>query len=848
MSTTLVLQPDDYTAITFYPMLPSGLERGMLSDFEIVVSSLRFYEEQRVALDYANYQYREGGETGSESYPLVPLEFTCRVSSTTGATLALRTSDMLSKCGQLMRAIYNSSGYFKYKPDGLAAGVLDTYYRYLRSSPPAAAAGERSFWGVVAAGDSSASYIDGVPYRVFSVRLMTMPIATSNPSSPVSVLSATTLNNIGDGTNDYLTIANATVKGDMPALARIVAHPLTAGTSAAVGTLWIAKRTSGLASFVSTYLTSTANAPTGAWSTVTDASRCGGAYYRCTPAVSHVVYSRRYTISNWTSHQGRAAILAIVRNNGRENADFEFYYRWAISNIPLTGEDKSTSIVGYWHGVLLGEIDLPETEMSSQEDIDLYIDVCVVRKAGSGTFDLDAIKLLFTDEAAVQVDTPTGYGVANTQSILLENYGNEEIAHVVNHSTSKLNHICNLYGDMITLEPDVDTRLDVAWNRYNWGVFEDDFSGYGDLWGKLADMESDEDWSVTAPNALSSTYFSEGNQALRSESAAVSTLTLGQSIDLSDVSQDDYITLSVRVGNIASTSRSITLQLYTGETPDVNTYFEKVFTTGLTINGWRFLKAKKSEFTVNGQADWGVISSIRIMTSSTGGSHRIYIDDLRYSLVDPDDPTTFNETGEVWDFPTGTWHIEELDTTAKSLGQSDPEANVEKVALIHTNYGPDVRYRAKVRAFATTGKVGLVFRCSDGTGGSEDCYAFLVNVFSDQLELVSYAAGVVSGVAAAASKTLDQDDDYYLGVIVNSTSIQCFFNQTLDDLWSVANRVFNVTDSTHAAGQCGFMTITAQGRFADVKLEPANDLHVPSEQIQLSAWALFRTIYPFGES
>lgn len=843
MSTTLVLQPDDYTNITFDAVLPvGGPESGAVTAFQIELSSLRFYEEQRVAVEYAAYQYREGGEVGSTSYPLVPVEFTCRVNGLTGATIAAQLADLLAKSSQLKRAIYNSDGYFMYKPDGLAAGVLDTYYRYLRSVPPAPTSGEKSYWGMIAA-TSEPGYEDGIPYRVFTVRLMTMPVATSDPTSPVSVLSATTLNNIGDGTNDYVTITNATVKGDMPALTRIVAHPLTAGTSAAIGTLWLARRTTGLASFVATYLTSTANVPTAAWSTVVDASRCGGSYYRCTPAANQVVYSRRYTISNWTSHRGRAAILAVVRNNGGNDTDFEFYYRWAISDVPLTGPDQNTTIVGYWQAVLLGEIDLPETEMSGQEDIDLYIDVCVVRKAGSGTFDLDAVKLLFTDEAALQADTPTGYGVSNSQSYLLENFVNEEIAHVINHSTNKLDHICGLFGDLLLLRPDTDNRLDVAWNRYNWGIFADDFSGYGSLWEKIADMESDEDW--TGGRGLDDTYYVEGVSMLYTDAVDPSRLVLGAALDLSPFSSSDYVTLAVY--KTGATTDSLVLRLYSEIGPP-GSFYQKTFTNITT--GWHFLKESKTNFTAIGAPDWAGIVQVYILPTYAHLSQHLYVDDLRFSTVDPDDPTTHNDTGEVWDFPSGEWHVYELDSTDKSLGQIDVESNVEKTALIHTNYGPDVRYRAKVKTLRDSGYVGLVFRVSDGTEGSEDLYAFLIDTSSSSsnVALRSYSGGASSNVATPVSKAVSSDVWYYMGVLVNSTSIQCFVSGGLDMLWDTSNRVFNVTDGTHTAGQCGLMTLNAIGRFTDVRLEPANDLHIPAEQLQLSAYALFRTIYPFGES
>ena len=83
--------------------------------------------------------------------------------------------------------------------------------------------------------------------------------------------------------------------------------------------------------------------------------------------------------------------MLIARNNGTDAAAIDVYYRWAIANYPLVGEEKQLSRVESWEPLLLGEIDLPETEMSAQEELDLYIDICVERTEGSGSFDIDGI-------------------------------------------------------------------------------------------------------------------------------------------------------------------------------------------------------------------------------------------------------------------------------------------------------------------------------------------------------------------------------------------------------------------------------------------------------------------------
>jgi len=801
------------------------------------LSSIDLNEEARIRFEYAQYQHREGGEVRDTRYPLVPITFTARVVGL-GDTIDVRIEDLLEKCSDLMRAIYNSNGYLRYKPDGMGATVLDTYYRYIQSVLPRPLMGEKEYWARSRMTGGSTTYLEGIPSRQFEITLMTQPIAMSDPDNPYEVLVATTLKNIGDGgSDDNLTITAATIRGSVPATTRIIAHPLTAGDDAAIGALWIAKRTSGLGSFVSTYLTATHQAPVGVWSTVADPARCGNAYYRCTPAANNTIYATRYTISNWASHKGRAAILVVVRNNSVEIGDFDVYYRWAIANYPLVGEKKQLSQVASWEALLLGEIDLPETEMSSQEDLDLYIDICIERIAGSATFDLDCLKLLYTDEAAIQVDMPAGEGASTTHSFLLENF-DEEIAHAIVHATDKLAYICNPYGDFITLEPDVDNRLDIAWERYAILVFEDDFSGYADYWLKIGDFEPDETWS---DGSGQTDYYVEGEQALGENTVSFSAfLYFDPTLDLSSWNATgSFVCFYFRTSAACSTA-GVT---FSTDTPLYWCYFKTDIAPGA---GEHFYEWKLSDFTRNLGGDWGKIESVQARAEHAFARDYRF-DDLRLSSADPYDSNKHNDTGGVWEFPTGHWHIYELDGATKSLGQIDVESGIEKVALIYTDYGADVKYSARVRAKRDDGKVGLVFRCSDGTGGSEDCYAFLLDTDNDEVLLRSYVAGAPSNVAAAVAYSCDKDTNYYLGVIANGTSIQCFVSPSLATLWDVGNREFSVTDSDQASGKCGLMTIDTLGRFTNVKLEAFKDLHIPGDQIQLSAHSIFRTIYPFHE-
>jgi len=831
MATTFELQPDDYANITFYAITPEGPESTSLNNYEYSLASLTFNEEQRVQVEYAQYQYREGGEAKRLRYPLVPVTFTGRVIGL-GATAELRHQDLLAKSSALMRAVYNSDGYIRYKPDGLAAGVRDTYYHYIQSSPPKPAPGE--YWCRPKASFSSTSYIDGIPTRSFSISLMTKPIATSDPTSPIQVLSATTLDNINDGTGDYVTITNATIDGDMPALTRIVAQPLTSD----IGKLWLAKRTSGLANFTATYLTSAAQSPSAVWGTEVDAGRCGGSYYRCTPILNNVMYARRYTISNWQDHKGRAAVMVIARSNEAQAGDFYVYYRWPIANYPLTGEAKQLTQENAWEPLILGEIDLPETEISSQEDLDLYIDICVERKAGSGTLDLDCMKLLFTDEAAIQVSVPGTDGAETTHEFFLENF-NEEIAHINTHADDKLAYIGNAYGDFLTLEPDSDNRIDVVWQR-SYTYFYDDFTGHGDYWEGIAACESDEAW--TGDVSFGSGYqVMEGDHNLEI-GTATSSLTFASALDLSRFSTGDFLRF------YTSYFGAGTIRLYSS---DAN-YYEHSWNDGDDDSRYRYVKI--SDMSAVGSPSLGGITKVEVVGDGISAT----IDDIRIVSTDPNAATKPNGTGGAWRYFDAMWAVLDQGAVAKRFRA---EVKNDGVALINQSLGTDVQVKVKVSGLGVSrSKVGIVFRSRFvATQDEADYYLFSTDQFAGsgnhgQYALTAYALGVPD-VRATLDRTRDISGDLWMGVKTSGTNIQCFASAEETSLWEEANRIFNATNLTHLVGtrvglynRVYHTARTNDEAFDSIEVIGNSDLHVPTDEIQLSAYALFRTIYPFHEA
>jgi hypothetical protein len=258
--------------------------------------------------------------------------------------------------------------------------------------------------------------------------------------------------------------------------------------------------------------------------------------------------------------------------------------------------------------------------------------------------------------------------------------------------------------------------------------------------------------------------------------------------------------------------------------------------------GVNLLRVRKGDLC--GSVSWADIT--RVLVSTDLETYPTVFDDLRFVLADPDNASAFNDTGQVWDFPSGTWHIYELDGATKSLG-CYAEAG-ETLALLHENYGADVRVSARVRVCREDGKAGLAFRVSDGTSGSEDMYAFFIDTANDQVELREWTAGTPADIESAVAYSCTYDIDYYLGVIVLGTSIQCYLSTDAGTLWDSDNMVFDTTDATISSGQVGFLVVgNNMARFGDFELEGSGDLHDPSDTVDLSIDAMFRTIFPFSE-
>lgn len=851
--TTAILHPTNLSDIN---LIPSGDPK--IEDYVIDLGSLSLKEGEREEVAYSEGANLDGGDAVASHGPLVPLEFDVVVHGC-GATAEAGRQNLMGNIHALVQAA-RAGGTFEYKPEDLGGTVRSTFYHYVQSQPPRqrAVRGNNLDAPPVVEESGGTSYVFA---SILEMVLMTQPFATSDPDVPIVMVNNVTVYNQDDGVAGYVTTAADAVKGTIEAVTQLRIRNMV---SAAIGRLWYFLRSSGLTNFAPILEGGTADDNSEVWwSTVADTSRRSNSFLRYAPpeeANDQWAY-RSFTISNPDDHTGRAAIAVICRSWDETIAAWDLKASVEVANTEMETEGKNPEKAGAWHVVILGEVDIPPTPISADESFSPVITLYLRRTSGAAAIDVDFLMLLYVNEYPQQVTMDDGVGVASGCSFMLENF-QEELCHVVNASTLAFVKTAEAVAPLLQLKPDIEQRLYFLWQRQD-GLAEDDFEDYEAWrWKKVADFETDEGWSGSGDSA-DTIHYVEGSQGRKLTSSVSvdrsSRLTYAAPQDFTGegrFTDDDYVYIALYLTNVSS-SFGVQIRFET-DTLLRDYYYKNWLSTGLS-SGWSFLKIEKTDFDVNGSPTWESIEAIAIILSTASISTEATFDDWRIVRADPDDATKGNDTGSVWDFIRDVWHIEELDSATKTLGCIDNTEGLEQVALIHEEPSANIKLLAKVRAKRDNGKVGLVFRCEDGTSGSEDMAALTIGTTLDQLELRRWTGGSISNLATAVSQVTAPDTDYWLGVQVIGDTVRCYFGEEIADIWNedteefVADaKVFDVTDAVFASGgalaggQAGLISMGALGRFDDVELYSIGE-HVPGDSIEIYLPVIFRSVYPFGE-
>lgn len=855
---TLVIKPNAAHLADVTIGLSGGEPYEGTSDYICPLQTLDFNEEQRRAVVYAQAPPGEGGRAVLDYAPLVPIPM----------TLVIKTETVAERI-----AAYNAiqdvlldpeGGTIKYKPEGIGAGVLDTYYHYLQSPPPRLLDEPGNRWDAAVKSDKYFTL-------QIQVQFMTQPIATSDPESPVTLTElSTTIDNWVDDSpsqNNGVSLTAANLKGTLPALLRIMVRP---GAGRRLGRLLIFDRAGS--NFATNFdcLLEAEDAsiiyPSSAWSQVSDSSRGDGAYMACYPAIeaNGVAQGLQFTMPTPAYYKGRFAVLGIGKDDTEIAQAWTHQVKVRIGNVVQTGpahyyaEHRNT-----WSVIFAGEFDFPPTPESDVEtgyDTGPFLEWYSTRVSGNSQFSLDAIFLFFVADknsqpSAIDFICDDEGGVTNSEKLLVENFTQSqgvitEIAHVIAQSDSDFKRVLTTAarGDYLTLDPARDHYLMFLQERFTGVILEDDFSTYeASRWLGIDDFNDLAGWSKLTADT---TNYLEGTQSGRhAEPPALDALKT-VSLDLSNegrFTDDDYVLLCVYGEDVAGL-----IWFYFRFLTSPGNYYFSIYET-LDASTWNFLKIKKSNFGAQGSPDWANITELQFIRSYSGSLILSY-DHWRIEKADPDDATSPNPTGSVWDFqPTGgEWAItEDISGAGTTLACLEAESGVEKCAEIAATMSADIQYRAQCRVKGTTGYAGIIWRSSDITSGSEDFYSALLDLDHNWLITEEYNAGTPTG-KGQADFTCVGNTWYTVGVFakgsthkVYATASSNLTNQ--DDIFNSIYLLVEFTDATHASGQAGLMAVSAQARFGDVKLYDITDRVMPADTITLEGKAIFRTIAPFSE-
>jgi hypothetical protein len=382
------------------------------TNYLVDVNTIDMNEAERLSIIYS-----EDGRFGIARrgrLPLVPIAFTIWVWGTTQA-------GAMDNARALQRAMSNPhGGYIEYRPLGLSSSVLTTWYRYLPSKPPA----------LVDGGVALSQYFmekfnkrDG---QVYAVRLdfsdvMTYAWATSDPDSPATLLSTTTVDNCDDADQDnYVVVNNSNIKGDGAWPNVVVEY-----SNSAIKTLLLYHRSmpDGSSSNLDYLESGDYNSRTN-FSTQADAGKSGGSYERCSSATGNIHW---LVGSGWDlSYLGKVTPLIAVLAGSGDTWDLTF-------NCEGSGVLRSSSArelvgTGDWQIFELPEIDFPPfnrqlfIDDGSTPTIGTYLAVLqfvlyVERTSGSGSIDIDFAVVAraeefickFTNSDADMLGNPTPY-------------------------------------------------------------------------------------------------------------------------------------------------------------------------------------------------------------------------------------------------------------------------------------------------------------------------------------------------------------------------------------------------------------------------------------------------------
>ena len=357
--------------------------------YYVLSSTVDWKEQERVKINYVSGG--TGGSASGEQRGLANATFSMVVFGTDQA-------DAMAQLRILSRALTNKhGGFIQYRPRGLGASVLSTYYHYLQSPLPAIRSqGDISdYKGLIGQIDRTHTY--GIECKC-TVAIKAW--ATSDPTTPVTIKAATSIENFTDDSNvNYVVVENSAIKGD--GFIPIIEYSRTDAIDCFVYALWAQfhKMTVGNTDVLD-FVDSDEFDP--AMTNVVDATVCGGEYERTTDPVDATLI----TPTHWTGidqmYFGKVSPIACVKTSGSYTLGIE-YYQSSTGEYVSAGTKATTN--ANWALYPFNQIDFPiasPPDYIANGEADDWLGFSYVRlgitRVSAGNFDIDFVWIPRSDE------------------------------------------------------------------------------------------------------------------------------------------------------------------------------------------------------------------------------------------------------------------------------------------------------------------------------------------------------------------------------------------------------------------------------------------------------------------
>jgi hypothetical protein len=364
------------------------------SDHQIVPSSIDMNVAGRYEVLYAPAE--SGGVARKIRHSLVPIRFRVVVWGTSQA-------DAMTNLRTLNRILTHSEGgYIRYKPLGLAAGVMTTYYRYLPSRP-ARVVNPGAYHNMMMETYMQTGRADTEYGIVVECEVMTKPWATSDPSSLTTIQSQTTIENTDDGTYDnYVEIAESAVKGD--AIFPVIRIQNKEATSAYRYFVHHFKEADGLSTNKDMHEISISGGwlqRLGSWADQSDSTAASGTRVE-TSSATGAIYGVLEDFDLDHAYMGKVTPWVRAKTEAATEYDIRVQLLWGSSILEQTAYqtvDQTT-----WETFFFEEVDIPPTGVpgritdASSPDISQFLgnirfEIYAIRTTGSGDLHLDILGL-----------------------------------------------------------------------------------------------------------------------------------------------------------------------------------------------------------------------------------------------------------------------------------------------------------------------------------------------------------------------------------------------------------------------------------------------------------------------